>query len=453
VSTSVVAELVTNLNFGMVVAVVFVAGLCAVAIHSWRAGVFLLLGYVTIEGLVSAMLYPSTLPLLFKDALLIAVYLGATRTVIGHWRDGTVFPRSVVLPMATLTAVSVLELANPHGDGILVGFVGLRVTLLCMPLFFIGTLLATERPDALRRLSYFTLLMSAPVTAFGIVEYVIGSDEVKSFGAGFAKSLYVVGPESTFDLIYRPAGTFSSTAGFGTFLLFISVLCLAALVAPASARLRVASVAVLCLTFVGLVLQSQRANWVLLPFMAVALVVLSGRFLPLLRGAPVLIVAIALAAVVGGGVLRNRLPHLFSGVSVYEQRVENQEINPLRNTVNSSTALIGRGPGTAVGAARYVNGGHVPTTFESGWNIPLVMYGIAGVLALLWLYFAVIRLLWSSARRARKRADPFPVAILVYFTVSAAVQGLVLYPPQNVYFWLFAGLAAANVRARARADI
>ncbi len=98
-----------------------------------------------------------------------------------------------MLPIAALIAVSVLELANPHGDGILVGVVGLRVTLRCMQLFFIGTLLATERPDALRRLSYFTLLMSAPVTAFGIVEYVIGSDEVKSFGAGFAKSLYVVG--------------------------------------------------------------------------------------------------------------------------------------------------------------------------------------------------------------------------------------------------------------------
>lgn len=97
-STSVVAELVTNLNSGMVVAVVFVAGLCAVAIRSWRAGVFLLLGYVTIEGLVSAMLYPSTLPLLSKDALLIAVYLGATRTVVAHWRDGTVFPRSVCFP-------------------------------------------------------------------------------------------------------------------------------------------------------------------------------------------------------------------------------------------------------------------------------------------------------------------------------------------------------------------
>ncbi len=446
-NTADVAALVARFDLGIVLATAVVLGLCATALFCWRRGVLLLLGYVTIEGVVSALLYPSTLPLLFKDALVLAIYAGAAFALRHRWRDRVIFPRSVVLPMAALVAVSVLEMANPHVGSVLVGLVGLRVTLLYMPLFFVGMALATATPQALARVVRFLVFLSVPASIFGIVEYAIGSDQVRAFGAGFARSLYIVGPESTTDLIYRPAGSFASTGEFGAFLFFVALLCLAAISARGSGLLRWATVAVLVVTAVAVVLQSQRQNWVLIPIAFIAFVALSGRVRSVARNAPLLIVILAVAVVVGGGVLRNRVPHLLSGVSVYTERIDNQELNPLLNTLGSRTALLGRGTGTALGQARYVNGGKVPSSFESDWNIPLVMYGVAGVFALLWVYLAVVRLLWKSARRARKRADPFPIIVLVYFVLSAAVQGFIAYPPQNVYFWLFAGLAAGTSRS------
>jgi hypothetical protein len=105
-------------------------------------------------------------------------------------------------------------------------------------------------------------------------------------------------------------------------------------------------------------------------------------------------------------------------------------------------ALVGNGTGTALGAGRHVNGGVVPTAFESGWNVPLFMFGIWGVLIYVWLYAAVLGLMWRGIRSRERDRRWLPTAVLVFCVLTMMVDGAVNYPPTNIYFWLFAGLVS-----------
>src|SRR5947209_5389595 len=56
--------------------IIGVAALTLISVCNWRWGVLILLAYVTVEGFVILLLYPSSTPQLFKDALVVAVYAG-----------------------------------------------------------------------------------------------------------------------------------------------------------------------------------------------------------------------------------------------------------------------------------------------------------------------------------------------------------------------------------------
>jgi hypothetical protein len=411
----------------------------------WRWGVYLLVLYVTVEGAVTNLLYPSPYPLLFKDAVVLCIYAGVAIAMLRRDVDG-ILPRSVVRPLVFFGAVCVVESFNPATGGFGVALVGMRVLLLYIPLFFVGIALANQE-RTLDRVVTWVLLLSVPVTVFGIVEYFAGPAAVAAFGPGFAQGMFVVGPEATADTIFRPQSTFAFTGHFGDFLFFISVLAFGALHAPMSWGRRAVIAGVLCLTLVAVVLQSQRTSWVLLPLAFVLIYALNRGARGMVRAAPAVLGGVLLAVSVGGAVLADRLPVLTSGFAPYGARLSSVG-GPFLTTLLSPVAITGTGTGTALGAQRWVTGGDVPLSFESGWAIPLTMLGIWGVIALGWLYFAVFRLMWRSIHSEDRDRRWLPSAVFVFCLLTAAVSGSVNYPPKNIYFWLFAGLVSARVVRR-----
>ena len=89
----------------------------------WRQGIYLILVYVTIEGFVTNLLYPSTLPLLYKDFLIAGAYLGFLLPILqGHKQE--VAPSSVVRPTVVLARLSLVRGFNPRGPDPAVAVIG-----------------------------------------------------------------------------------------------------------------------------------------------------------------------------------------------------------------------------------------------------------------------------------------------------------------------------------------
>lgn len=420
--------------------------LSALSLWRWRWGVLLVLVYVTVEGFVTNLLYPSITPLFFKDAMVVAVCLGYFASAASG-RAPWLVPRSVLWPLAVLVLLAAVQSLNPRSGGILVALVGMRVLLLYIPLYAVGSALAADR-RALDKLARLVLVGSIPITAYGIYQYFAGPEAAASLGEGFARTIWIIGAEATSDSIYRPASTFTFIGHFGSYLLVVGILAYAALhQRPSPVALPLAA-ALFIVTAVAVVLQSQRTTWVLLPVAALGMYVLNRDLRGTFRALPVIVIGLVVAANLGEGVLANRLPFLTSGLDPYAQRAFDTTGGRLERSFFTEDALVGHGTGAALGATRYVTGA-VPVAFESGWFIPFYMFGVWGLLVYGWTYLAVFRAAWTGADTFPAGQRWLPISALMFMLLTGGLGGPVVYPPANVYFWLFAGMLGGLARAPA----
>jgi hypothetical protein len=416
-----------------------VAFICA---WRWRIGIYAVLVYLTVEGLVTNTLYPRTTPLLFKDALLAATYLGFLFRV---WRREERFPATVVIwPLLALAGLCAAEALNPSRVPIPVVLIGMRVLLFYTPLYVLGMVLARD-VAIVPRMVRLVLYTSIPVTLFGIYEWWRGPYAIAAMGPGFARSIWIIGGEATSQWIFRPTSTFTFVGHYGAYLLFVGILAFAVLHIPLGLRERLLLLGVFAAAMVALVVEAQRTSWVLFPMAVIGLYLLHGDRGGIWRGVPVLAAGVGLAVLVGGSVLSNRLPQLTMGLDVYRDRLAGTTGGAFAHVnLFSLDALIGHGTGTALGAIRYVTGGSIPSAFESGWFIPFYMFGVLGLLVYGWLYTAVLKETWQGCAAMPSAERWLGLAVLCFLFLTAAVNGPITSPPSNVYFWLFAGLVAGR---------
>jgi hypothetical protein len=417
------------------------AGIAFAVTLRWRWGILAVLVYVTVEGLVGNLLYPETYPVLLKDGLIAGAYVGFGTSLLVR-QERWLVPKWVVYPYVALVALCVVESFNPRGYDPLVALVGFRVLVFYIPLFVLGFHLVRSGLDT-DRLAVFVVIASIPITAFGIGEYLAGADVVSSLGPGFARTIWIVGPEATADVIFRPASTFSFVGHFGAYLLFVGVVGFAALHSPASLTGRVVLGVAFSLAAVAIVLQSQRTTWVFIPVGILLIYLFNRQLRGMSRAAPVLLLAIALIATVGAPVLENRLPGLTSGLDPFADRLT-PIVAGFASNASIGDILIGHGTGTALGATRYVTGGQVPGQFESAWSSPYYMFGLWGVVAYLWLLLAVLRAAWLGVRSVPKERRWVSTGLFAYLLIEALLFVPINYPPTNVFFWIFAGMLAGQ---------
>lgn len=418
-------------------------GIAAIVSLRWRIGVYLVLFYVTIEGAITNALHPETYPLFLKDVLVAAAYTGFVASLL-FGRGERLPPRSVVIPFAALVAVSVVGAFNPLGDPV-VALIGFRVLLFYIPLYALGYALVHDLDGLARPLS-FVIFGSVPIALFGVIQYVVGPEAIAGLAPGFARSIWIIGPEATDAFIYRPASTFAFVGHFGAYLFFVALISFAALHREHGLPHRAAVVGILTTALTAVVLQSQRTVWVLLPLGILATYVLTRSWRPALLVLPAVLFAVAASLGLGQSVLENRVPILAS-TGPYAAWLEPQLIRFVSG-FTMPEALTGHGTGTALGAIRYVTGGDVPEAFESGWFAAFYMFGVAGLAIYAWLYAAVIHRAWRGCIAAAPDRRWLPVAVVAYLGLTAAIAGAISYPPTNIYFWLFGGAVGALARPR-----
>jgi hypothetical protein len=420
-------------------------GLVALAtlacVWRWRLGIYAILLYVTVEGVAINATYPRTTTLLFKDVLLAGTYIGfALAVASGRWK--LIIPAGFAWPLGALAGLCAAQALNPSGVPIPVTLVGFRVLLFYTPLYLLGIALARDR-DVLVRLLRLVLYASIPITLFGIIEWLVGPGLARDLGPGFSRSVWIIGWEALPQMIYRPSSTFTFVGHYGAYLFFIALVGFAALHRPMSLRERVLMTGAFLAAMVAVVVEAQRTTWILLPLGAFGTYVLVRNGRAILRAFPVVAGGIALAVMVGGPVLSNRLPILTSGLGAFRDRLYGTTGGAFQyaNYTNLE-AFIGHGTGTALGAVRYVTGGVVPSAFETGWFTPFYMFGYLGLLVFVWLYAAVLYQVWRGIQTIPSDERWPATAVFWFLALTAALNGPITYPPTNIYFWLFAGVVA-----------
>jgi hypothetical protein len=430
----------------LLVAEIVVAVVGAIAVLRWRWGVFTVLLYLPVQGLVANLLYPDAAALLLNDTLIGATYLGFC-AALARREQRWLIPNWFVRAFLLLAGVCFVQAFNPQLTSPLVALVGFRVLLFYIPLFVIGFSFAQRSPLILDRLVWLVLIVSVPVNLFGIWEWFQGPSVVSALGPGFRRSIWIIGTEATSLVIFRPASTFAFTGHFGEYMVFVTLAALGALHAARRPR----NVAVLALIFgtsiVAVILTAGRTAWFLLPVAAVGMYLIRGRPARIPPALPLSAIGLAIAIAVGLPILYSRLPSLARADYLLAHL---NNFNPFRPEFFTWQGLIGHGTGSALGAARYVNGGVVPPQFEGSWFVPVYMFGVLGLIAYLVLYGVTLRLAWFGVRTMAGDRHWLGAAILCYLVVLVATEGAINVPPANMFFWLFAGLLAGQAMTQLR---
>lgn len=472
-------------------AAVVVLGAVLVGLCCWRASVYGLLLYVPFSGFPALVLHEHrAVAALLKDVLFVVpAYLGFTVSVLAR-RLPPVAPGLPVLPLAALAVLVCVQTQNPLLPNRLVGLIGLKLWLGSVPLYLLGYHLVRDTSEA-ARLFRLVALAAVPPAAVGVAQAVLlhgGHADLiyRLYGSAAAAVTQEFAAFQVGDgVLRRVPGTLPFVTQFFFFL--------AASAAVAfgwrqtlprhrrGARL-VADAVWLGLVLAGF-LAGARLAFVFLPLLVLLLCWCTGGSLP---RALLVCAGAALLAMVLLGVEADALVRHLTEVVRAELRVV-----VVDGFARAWTAgWLGLGAGADATAARYAFADPalwqaVDGVWHEGWFVRAWLeLGVVGLALVLLVYGAVVV---ELARRLRRVADaPHPpspddgspiayrvsrrthhaprtthdalgfpqagerhramcgaVLALLIWALLTGVKGQTLdLDPLNMYFWLFAGVAA-----------
>lgn len=412
----------------------------------WRMGVYLFMTYIVLEGFLINWFHDVPALNLVKDVFVGLLFL--TVAVMLITRRRAPIPRlGWVLPFFGFALVYVAEVFNPNLPNILVGLVGVRVTLfyfLLMPVaywFFDST-------ERVVRFFLFMVALSVPVAAFGIVQYFKGPAWMIGLSPGFQHAVYYAwaeGMSSEPGGMVAPMRTFSTfvqTGGFSWYLVFVMLITGAFWGVLRAYWQRLVIAAILLLQFFALLTTGGRTTL----FVFVSCILLWSFFQ---RGSLRLAPALALLPLVFyiATLLLGTSFQLRFGELLDPEYVRSRNM-PLvtgwsQGAMNSD--WTGLGAGYASVASRHVVGetGSILGLVENGLAKERFEAGLPGVILYI-VFLASFGL--SCARQAMRVADPrlrwfaMPVAAFILMNLVLVPMGTPFdVSPTNVYLWFFAG--------------
>jgi hypothetical protein len=412
----------------------------------WRMGVYLFMGYVVLEGFLVNYFYQVPALNVVKDVFVGLLFLSVAVMLITRRRAP--IPRlGWVLPFLGFALVYIAEVFNPHLPNILVGLVGLRVTLF----YFLLMPVAYWFFDSTGRVVRFFLFMAAlsiPVAAFGIVQYFKGPDWMITISPGFRQAVWyswaegMRGEPGGLVATMRTFSTFVQTGSFSWYLVFLMLITGALWGVFRAYWQRVLIAAIFLLQFFALLTTGGRT-----PMVALAVCVVLWSFFQ--RGSVRLAPALAilpLAFYVATLLLGTGFLLRFGELSDFQYvRARNVSLISGWSEEAMKSDWTGFGAGYACVASRHVVG-------DSASIIGLVENGLAkerfeaGIPGLI-LYIVFLGSFgFSCARQAMRVADPrirwfaTPIAAFIVINLLLVPMGTPFdVSPMNVYLWFFAG--------------
>ncbi len=415
-------------------------------IQRWQRGLEAYLLYLPIGGAVQNLLYPAAWPVLIKDvAFAIPVYIGIAMSGEAA-RSLTAFPRYVAALVALFAGIVAVQVFNPAGPGMLATLIGFKVWLFYLPMLFVGWCYVSDERNLLRLSRVMISLIWLPCLV-GIAQWLLSL----AYGYEYTmRSFYgeggVVATQglATFDVgIIRIPSTFSFSAQYLNYILcmFVPVLGCGPLETDLFwRRLRVVSIWLLCLA--GF-MTGARAAFIFVPGMLACFYFLNRGVLGQLRSALMVVllfmVAIWLTGIDLQGLfqMENELARVYSREAAMGQLVDSFKLT-----------WLGRGVGTATGAARFsLADPSIFTTFENFYAKTQAEMGFPGLAIVAILQLTIVR--WALRLHSALACGPLQaycdaITSLLLVLMIYDFKGVILdFDPMNMAFWLFTGVLFA----------
>lgn len=407
---------------------------------------YLIFIYTCIEGLVINILYPNTLPFIFKDFAIIAAYLVLLMNDSGKG-SGTL---SKLTPMFFAFALlTLLFLALPSPISMFGMLVAVKQRLLYIPLAYVGYHFLRDERDyfGLMRVMAITAI---PVSLFGVYLYFTGPSGLTALGAKYSA---IIGSTAGSHGIsfWRVPSTFNSPGQFGGFLLANGAAMVGVLFGVGvSKKLRSVTIISLITLLAALMVSGSRTPLLLLVAIVAAMLILTGRLGGIGVAAAGGYFVFAVAFSYFGGGVEDRVGSIASWEHV--ERFKNTYFGQLFVQFLQQSPM-GFGLGRATIGARHFGEWQNVMLVESYLGIIAAEMGILGLAVFGWLVVAMIALV-VKMRRAMTSSPMYvnwlSIALLLAMFVGLLPVGTPIdSSPGNLYFWFFLGLIVKMYDIRA----
>jgi hypothetical protein len=414
----------------------------------WRLYVKLLIIYIPFSGVVQTLLYPSPLPILFKDIFfIIPAYLGFYLSVIiGTTKNKTNKSNILfVLFFILLASLVFVQSFNPSVPNWLVAAIGAKVWLFYLPMLFLGFHFIRNQTDLIKLLRIMVLLIWIPCT-IGILEYfasvffgyqyimtMLYGDAARSVSQNFANFEFAGG------YLYRIPSTFSFSAQyFGYLLAMIVPAYMLMKIDPIDTWRRIATYSLFTLIIASFI-SGTRAAFLFIPLILIFTYIFEGKIIGIIKGFFLLLFLFMVAMFISGIniiELFDTMLYLFLHYSeeyAYQGFVDSISRSPL-----------GLGTGMNTGAARYAFATNTFQAFESYYAKIIFELGILGFFIVFGLFVTII-IYGYRINQMLKNTNLRPCsAVILAFIITIVLNSLkgwqIDLDPINIYFWFFTGI-------------
>jgi hypothetical protein len=404
-----------------------------------RLSVYLILLYTCVEGLVINILYPSKIPYVAKDFVILVLYL---LLLLVH-KNRFLLPSSTMHPLfapfLTFSILMLIYLALP-GVEFFGKLVAIKQRLFYIPLIGLAYFWIRSMNDV-KRLFWIFTASAVIVSLYGIYQHFVGPEALREIGANYSAELYTPSTGSGNQVYWRVPGTFTSPGQYGAYLQFSGLMITAFIISGiVKGKYKILSIVSLAAVFCALLLSGSRAALVLL-IASLAILFLVTRKVG--RLATAAFVGYALLAY-GYSFLGEGVKDRFASIASFEH------IERFQSTYFGQLFLpklmekpMGSGLGTATIGTRHFSEFHEIELVESYFGIIAFETGVLGLCAILWLSFAILRFLFRSKRffdRSPSSMPAYGFAVYVLFTILILpVSTCIDSAPSNLYFWFSVG--------------
>ncbi len=413
-------------------------------LRHWRLAVYVLFVYVILEGFIINYFGARGELNLIKDGLVITVFVALLfRLVVLRQPLFAAAPWKV--PLAGYALLYTFQVFNPALPSITVGLIGLRVTLLFVACALVGYWFFFRREIA-RDFLRVQMVVSIPVSIFGIMQYFLGPAWLLSISPGFERTIFYAGGRTAREVTFRTISTFASTGGFSSYLWFTIILTFAFYRLTRNPAMRVLALGSLALQGVAMLTTGGRGSvvWLGLTFLVMALLMRRLRNLTMV-GALAFVVFFLAVQVLGGSILGR-----YGTILDYDLVVTRNAPLLLQISAAMQTPPEGLGAGrTSSAGYRYAPNMEI-ISVENHFAKARYEAGLAGLL-LFTLTFAVmgghvittfLRLKDPELRWLGAVATSIVLTIMLTFPLGNGLD----IPPINFYFWFLLGMVYALLR-------
>lgn len=417
---------------------------------NWRRLFPIIFIFSCFDGFIVNLFYPAKLPFLYKDILILIVYIifFISREPNKRW----VFEFKTSVGSGTwylamlLMFLGLVQIFNPGVTNPLVGVLGFKTMFFYWPLAILAYAYVDDL-DCLERFMKTIVYISIPICIFGIYQFWKGPDFlVKVFGQGFARGLFTAGAGVYGGKSFlRVPGTFASTGQFTSFLVVSSMFTLGLLFTARNQLTKLVMIGSLVLTYITMLCTGSRGGAIMLFATTLILVILCrwlwrGLFIILLLG------------------ISFNFGFSYLGQGVYGRMKTVTDLSMIRGrTVDVASGMLGiylqkypfgRGMGTASLAGRHLSL-NTSLDLELIENYVTKLQCELGIFGLAIFYLLLLNLLvrWNTHNwlKSIDRRHYIFVAVLTAYCWArfcASFFDLIDAPPAAIFLWAELGIVA-----------